>query len=184
MQASLAGPQLWVVRRIPGTPGNWCHCIVFACFLLTALMFNFNLTLKGVFLVNLFLHSLSHVGGRTDCVSLLFFPVVSSFSLPSEKLSYDWLRAWTLSTVCYPVSLHGAAKSSCLICTRVSWFEHWSRLKGSRSTWTKVFHSGKRIIPLPNPGLLLWLSQATDPSLGDYHVLQWLSTGRGRLSKS
>lgn len=60
---------------------------MFACVLLTALMFNFNLTLRrGIFSKTVSSLLLSHVVGGTDCVSL-FFPVVGSFSLPSEELS-------------------------------------------------------------------------------------------------
>lgn len=119
-------PRLWVARRIPGTPGNWCHCIVFARVLLTAPMFNFNLTLRrGIFSKTVSSLLLSHVAGGTDCVSLVF-PVVISFCAPSEELS-DWLRAWTPGTVCYPIALHGAAKCSCGLCLLI-----WSLIQGGR----------------------------------------------------
>lgn len=103
---------------------------------------------------------MSHVGVRgTDCVSL-FFPVVSSFCLSSD----DWLRTWTFSSMCHAVSLHGAAESSwCLFCTHGSWFDHWCRLKGNSSTWTKI--------PLPKLQLLLWPSLGTAASGGDCHWL-------------
>lgn len=158
MQANVPGQLLlWVVSRIPGTPGKWCHCIVFACFLSPALKFNLNLILRRGILsktVSPLLLSCVCMGGA-DCVTLLSFQLSALFFSPlrahwwlTESLNTQqcftlpWVKGLKVHVVCsLPTSLE--------LITDPGWKE--AALPG----WK--FCCGERTVLLPNLQILPWL---------------------------